>query len=129
MSEWPAMAFVSAWLFWRSRRDRLARALPEAVDVEVATGFLVLVCGAALVTAVFLLPWFSDRAPGEALATVLPLAGALCAWGLRRFPAVGTSLAAVGVALSLWLLVAGHVAEGAGISPPAGPLPWSLLGA
>lgn len=124
-----ALAFVSAWLFWRSRRERLARALPEAVDIEVAAGFLVLVCAAGLVTAVFLVPWFSDHAPGEALVAVLPLAGALCAWGLRRFPAAGTALAALGVALSLWLLVAGHLAASAGVSPPAGPLPWSLLGA
>ena len=123
------LAFVSAWLLWRSRRERLSRALPEAVDIEVATGFLVLACGAAVLTAVLLVPWFSERGPGEALATVLPLAGALCAWGMRRYPALGGVLAAIGVALSLWLLVAGHAAGTAGLSPPAGPLPWSILGA
>lgn len=122
------LAFVSLWQLWHSRRERLARALPEAIDIEVATGFLALICGAALFTAVFLLPWFAERAPGEALATVLPLAGALCAWGMRRLPGLGIALAAVGVALSIWILIAGHLAPDAGISPPVGPLPWSILG-
>jgi hypothetical protein len=122
------LAFVSVWLFWHSRRERLARALPEAIDMEVATGFLALVCAAAVLTAILLVPWFSERAPGEALATVLPVAGALCAWGMRRLPVLGIVLAAVGIALSLWLLVTGHLGAGAGISPPVGPLPWSLFG-
>ena len=123
------LAFVSVWLLWRSRRERLARALPEAVDIEVVTGFLALVCAAAVFTAVLLVPWFSERAPGEALATVLPVAGALCARGMRRLPGLGVALSAVGVTLTLWLLVAGHLAPDAGLSPPAGPLPWSILGA
>lgn len=123
------LAFVSLWLLWHSRRERLARALPEAIDIEVATGFLALICAAAVFTALLLVPWFAERAPGEALATVLPVAGALCAWGMRRLPALGLALSAVGLALTLWLLVAGHLATDAGLSPPAGPLPWSILGA
>ena len=123
------LAFVSLWQLWHSRRERLARALPEAIDIEVATGFAALICAAAIFTAVLLLPWFADRAPGEALATVLPVAGALCAWGMRKLPALGIALAAVGILLSLWLLIAGHLAQDAGLSPPAGPLPWSIFGA
>ena len=123
-----ALAFVSLWQLRHSRRERLARALPEAIDIEVATGFLALICAAAILTAVLLVPWFAERAPGEALATVLPVAGALCAWGMRRLPGLGIALAAVGVVLSLWLLFAGHLAPDAGLSPPAGPLPWSLAG-
>ena len=123
------LAFVSLWQLWHSRRERLARALPEAIDLEVATGFAALICAAAVFTAVLLLPWFADRAPGEALATVLPVAGALCAWGMRKLPAVGIALAAIGILLSLWLLIAGHLAQDAGLSPPAGPLPWSIFGA
>lgn len=122
------LAFVSLWLLWRSHRERLAKALPGAIDIEVVTEFLALICGAALFTAVFLIPWFSGRAPGEAMVTVLPVAGALCAWGMRRLPGLGIALAAIGVALSLWILVAGHLAPAAGLSPPAGPLPWSILG-
>ena len=35
-----ALAFFAAWLLWRSRRERLARAIPGQRDVEVAAALL-----------------------------------------------------------------------------------------
>ncbi len=47
-----ALAFFALWLLWRSRRDHLARALPEHRDVEVAATLCALVCGAQAFVAV-----------------------------------------------------------------------------
>jgi hypothetical protein len=121
-----ALAFVALWLLARSRRERLARALPEQVDVEVAAGFLAAICGAAVLVAVFLAPtiagaWFA----GHQLVAVLPCASALCAWGWRRFPRTGAVLAALTLAATLWVLVAPRVDDATGAAPPRGALPWT----
>ena len=63
-----ALAFFALWLLWRSRRDRLARALPEQRDVEVTATLCALVCGAQVVVAAFLAPamsgfWFPGPLP------------------------------------------------------------------
>jgi hypothetical protein len=118
------MAFVAVWLLVRSRREHLARALSEQVDVEVAAGFLVATCAAAVVVAVFLAPtlagpWFA----GRQLVCVLPLGGALAALGLRRYPRAGRALVAVTLALTAWLLIAVRVDGDAGVAPPRGALP------
>ena len=123
------LAFVSLWRLWRSRRERLARAFPGETDVEVAAGFLAAICMAAVLTAVVLYPTLHGLSPGEALVVALPCAAALCAWSLRRWPRVGTALALVGVVLSVWLLAAPRIGARAAVSPPAGPVPWSVLGA
>ncbi len=123
-----AMAFVSIALAWRSRRARLARALPEAADVEVAAHLMTAICAAALIGAVLFLPSLSGLSPGEPLIVAIPTAAALSSWGMRRYPKLAVALAAVGVALTLWLLVAARVAAEAGLAPLSGPLPWSLFG-
>ncbi len=123
-----AMAFVSLVLSWRSRRARLARALPEAGDVEVATQLLAAICGAAILSAVFLLPSLSGLSPGEPLIVVLPSAAALSSWGLRRYPRIGVALAVVGLVMTMWLLVAARLAAQSGVAPLSGPLPWSIFG-
>ena len=61
-----ALAFFALWLLWRSRRDRLARALPERGDVEVAATLCALVCAAQVFVAAFVAPtmfgfWFPGR--------------------------------------------------------------------
>jgi hypothetical protein len=119
-----ALAFVALWLLARSRHERLARVLPEQVDVEVTAGFLAWVCAAAVLVGVFLAPTIAGpRFAGHQLVAVLPLAGALSAWGLRRFPRSGALLAALTLAITVWVLVAVRVDAGAGVAPPRGALP------
>jgi hypothetical protein len=121
-----ALGFVAVWLLARSRRERLARLLPEQVDVEVAGGFLVTICAAALLVAVFAAPTIDGaHFAGHQLVCVLPLIGALCSWGWRRFPRTGMLLAAVTIALTAWTLVAVRVENGGGTAPPRGALPWT----
>jgi hypothetical protein len=120
-----ALSFVSLWLLVRSRRERLAFALYDQVDVEVTAGFLAALCAATVAFAAFLAPtiagpWF----PGHELACVLPTGGALAAWGLRRAPRAGRALAAVTVIATVWVLVVARVDADAGSAPPQGPLPW-----
>lgn len=123
-----ALTFVSIALAWRSRRARLARTLPEAADVEVAAQLMTAICAAAVIGAVFFLPTLSGLSPGEPLVVALPTAAALSSWGMRRYPKLGIVLAAIGVALTLWLLIAARVASEAGLAPLSGPLPWSIFG-
>jgi hypothetical protein len=117
-----AMAFVAVGLLVRSRRQRLAVALPGRVDVEVAAGFLVAICTAGVVVAAFLAPalggpWFA----GHELACVLPCGGALAAWGTRRFPRSGIALGVLTVAISVWLVATVRLDAGAGVAPPHVP--------
>jgi hypothetical protein len=120
-----ALAFVALWLLARSRRERLARVVAEQVDVEVTAGFLFYVCAAAVLVAAFLAPTIAGpRFAGHQLVAVLPLVGALCSWGWRRFPRTGAALASLTVALTVWVLVAPRVDDGTGVAPPRGALPW-----
>jgi hypothetical protein len=123
-----ALAFASLWLLWRSRRERLAQAFPGEVDIEVAAGFLAALCGALVLTAVLAYPSLDSLVPGEPLAVGLPCAAALCAWSLRRFPRTGAALALAGVVLTLWFLAAARLDDDAAVSPPRGPVPWSVVG-
>lgn len=118
------LGFASLWLLRRSRRDRLARAFPGEVDVEVTAGFLAAICAAAAVAAIVLLPSLGGRVPGEAVAVALPCAAGLCAWAFRRWVRVGIALALIGVALSGWMLVAARTDAGGAVSPPRGAVPW-----
>jgi hypothetical protein len=122
-----ALAFVALVLLARSRRDRLAVAVSDQVDVEVTAAFLALICAAVVLVAVFLAPGEGDPAawfPGRQLVPALPVAAALCAWGLRFAPRTGAVLTALTVAASIWLVVAGLTSDRAGLRPPTGPLPW-----
>ena len=121
------LGFASVWLLWQSRRDRLSRAFPAAVDVEVAAGFLAAICAAALLAAVILVPSLAGRVPAEPLVVALPCAAGLCAWALRRWPRIGTGLAVVGVVLTCWMLVAARVDGDGAVSPPRGAVPWAQL--
>jgi hypothetical protein len=67
-------------------------------------------------------PWFA----GHELVAVLPLTGALCAWGWRRFPRAGAVLCAVTLLVTVWVLVAVRVDDSAGVAPPRGALPWTV---
>jgi len=126
-----ALAFFALWLLWRSRRDQIARALPERRDVEVAATLCALVCTAQVFVAAFLAPtmlgfWF----PGRHLLAALPPAVALCAWGLRRAPRLGAGLSAITIVSSIWLYAELRIAGGTLIGPssraPLGPLDGAL---
>ena len=99
-----ALAFVGLWLLYRSRRDRLARAVPGVRDIELTATLCTGAIGAQLMVAAFLAStmfgfWF----PPRHLLAALPLAVPLAAWGLRHAPRIGTALAALAAAASLWL--------------------------
>jgi len=123
-----ALAGVSVWLLVRSRRDRVALALPERIDVEVAAALLAATVCAGLAAAALAAPSIRGPwlVPGDVLV-VLPVAGALAAWGLRHAPRTGGALALVTLAGSAWLVVGARFGGDAGLAPPAGPLPWSGL--
>jgi hypothetical protein len=115
------LGFLGLWLLWRSRRERLALAVPGQRDVEVAATLCALLCGAQLLVAAFFArsqdgPWF----PGLHLVATLPAAAALCAWGLRRAPRAGVALAALSVALSIRFVVA-VATDASGLAPPDVP--------
>ena len=84
--------------------DHLARAVPGVRDIQLAAGLCAAVLGVQLLVAAFLAPtmfgfWF----PPRHLLAGLPLAIPLCAWGLRALPRLGTVLAALTLAASVWL--------------------------
>ncbi len=126
-----ALAFLGAWLLWRSRRDNVARALPGRRDAEVAATLCALVCGAQVLVAGVLAPtmfgfWF----PARDLVAVLPLAAGLCAWGLRRAPRAGAVLLGLTLVTSAWLLAELRIDGGGWIGPssraPLGHLEGAL---
>ena len=118
-----ALAFLGAWLLWRSRRERLARLVAERRDAEHAAFLALAVCAgqagvAAFATPALAGPWF----PGTQLVAALPCAVPLLAWGLRWAPRAGAVLAALTMLASGWL-----VAGGGGWSPPGSDAPWGPL--
>jgi hypothetical protein len=120
-----ALAFLAAWLLWRSRRERVARALPERRDAEVAAFVLLGICAGQIAVAAFGAPtmfgfWF----PGRHLVAALPAAAALTAWGLRHAPRTGAVLGALTLAASAWLLGALWLGEADGWVFPEVPAPW-----
>jgi hypothetical protein len=121
------LAFAGLWWLWRSHRDRLARAVPGLREVELTAGLCAAVLGAQLLVAAFLAPsmfglWF----PARHLLAALPLTIPLVAWGLRHAPRVGTALAALTLAASVWLYVDVRWGEGSLVASrpdaPFGPL-------
>jgi hypothetical protein len=122
-----ALSFFGVWLAWRSRRERVARAVPEREDVEVAAGLLSILVGAQVLVATFAAPslagpWFPDRH----LVAALPAAAALAAWGLRHARRAGMVLCAITLAAGAWLYVALRVTGGSWADPPH-EIPWGPL--
>jgi hypothetical protein len=102
------LAFAGVWLLWRSRHERLGRIVADQRDAEHAAFLALAVCAAQVLVAAFTAPslegaWF----PGRQLAPALPCSVALIAWGWRRLPRAGAALAALTVATSAWVLLAG----------------------
>lgn len=123
-----ALAIYAVWLLWRSRRDRLARALPGQADVESVAGMLAGVVGAGLLAAALLTPLGGlPSYPARALLPVLPVAGALVAWALRYAARVGAVLAALTLVASAWLLAALATGAAGGWADPGDHPPWGSL--
>jgi hypothetical protein len=117
-----ALAFLGAWLLWRSRRARLARLVAERRDAEHAAFLALAVCAGQVAVAAFTAPalggpWF----PGTQLVAALPCAVPLVAWGLRHAPRVGLALGALTVGTSAWLALTAEWA------PPSSDAPWGPL--
>jgi hypothetical protein len=122
------LALYAVWLLWRSRRDRLARAIVDQAEVESIAGMTAGVVGAGLLAAALLSPLSGLPAyPARALVPVLPLAGALVAWALRHAPRTGAALAALTALASGWLLVALATGAAGGWADPGEHPPWGAL--
>jgi hypothetical protein len=114
-----ALAFLGAWLLWRSRRERLGRLVAEQRDAEHAAFLALAVCAAQVAVAAFASPslagpWF----PGTQLVAALPCAVPLLAWGLRHAPRAGLALGALTLGASAWLALTAEWA------PPESDAPW-----
>ena len=108
-----ALAFGGLWWLWHARRDRVTQAVPGVRRIELAAGLCAAVLGAQLLVAAFGAPtmfgfWF----PPRHLLAALPLAVPLVAWGLRHLPRLGTALALLTVAASVWLYADVRWADG-----------------
>lgn len=121
-----ALMFAGLWWLWRSLRDRLARAVPGARDIEVTAGLCGAVLGAQLIVAVLAPTMFGFWFPPRHLLASLPLAVPLVAWGLRHAPRVGFALALLTLAASVWVYVDLRWAGGSFVTErpdaPLGPL-------
>jgi hypothetical protein len=122
-----ALVFAGLWWLWRSRRERLARAVPGLREIEVTAGLCAAALGAQLIVSAGLAPtmfgfWF----PGRHMLASLPLAVPLIAWGLRHAPRIGIALSALTLAASAWLYVEVRWADGSFVTErpdaPFGPL-------
>ena len=96
----------AAWLLWRSRRAHLAQLVEARADAEAAAELALWAWGAVLLVAAFAAPsidgeWFA----GRQVVAGLPLAAALCAWGLRHAPRTGAVLGGLTLLGSLWLAI------------------------
>ena len=117
-----AAALLGAWLLWRSRRERLARAVAGQRDAEHAALLALAVCAGQVAVAAFATPrlegpWF----PGTQLVAALPCMVPLVAWGLRHAPRAGMALGGLTVVASLWLALTTQWA------PPDSDAPWGPL--
>jgi hypothetical protein len=122
-----ALAFAGLWWLWRSHRDRLARAVPQLREIELTADLCAAVLGVQLLVAAFLAPtmfgfWF----PARHLVAALPLAIPLVGWGLRHAPRVGSALAALTVAASVWLYLDLRFAGGS-FATQRPDAPWGPL--
>ena len=125
------LAFYALWLLWRSRRDHIARIVPERATVEVAATLCALVCAAQVLVATFVAPaMFGFFFPGRYLVAALPVAVALVAWGMRQAPRTGTGLVALTFVTSVWwyaeLRLGDATLVGSGAQAPLGPLDAAL---
>ena len=121
------LGFVGLWLLWRGHQERLAAAVPGYRAMAACAGLCATAIGLQVVVAAFVAPvidgpWFA----GRQLIAVLPLAIPLCAWGLRHLPRVGSALALLTAAASVWLYVDVRFGSG-GLAAGQPDAPWGPL--
>jgi hypothetical protein len=121
------LGFVGLWLLWRGHQERLAAAVPGYRAIAACAGLCAAAIGAQLLVAAFAAPaidgpWFA----GRQLIAVLPLAIPLSAWGLRHLPRLGSALALLTVAASVWLYVDVRAGSG-GLAAGQPDAPWGPL--
>lgn len=106
-----ALAGVTAWLLWRSVRDRVKLVAHDRVDVEVAVAAIGLTALASLVIGAVVAPRLDGPwlVPPDALVA-LPLLAALGAWAAQRFARAAAVLGAGTVALSVGVVASGFPA-------------------
>lgn len=123
-----ALAVFGVWLLWRSRRDALARMLPERREAESAAG-LALAVGACLllVAAVFGSGATGDSFPGRHLVAAMPPAAVLVAWASRHLPRTALVLSALTALTTAWLLISLRVGADDAWGPPTSNVPWGPL--
>lgn len=123
-----ALAVYGIWLLWRSRRDALARMLPERREAESTAG-LALGVGACLllVAAVFGSGATGDRFPGRHLVAAMPGAAILIAWASRHLPRTALALSALTVLTTAWLLVSLRIGADDAWGAPTSSVPWGPL--
>ena len=121
------LAFAGLWFTYRSRRELLARAVPQLREMERAATMCAAAVGAHLLVAAFLAPtMFGPWFPPRYLVAGLVLAVPLVALGLRHLPRTGTALALLSLAASVWLWLDVRLGGGGLVEPrpdaPFGPL-------
>jgi len=121
------LAFVGLWLLWRGHRERLAQAVPGYRTIAAGAGVCAAAIAIQLVVAAFMAPavdgpWF----PGRQMVAVLPLSIPLVAWGLRHMPRLGSLLAALTAAASVWLFIDVRFGGG-GLAAGRPDAPWGPL--
>lgn len=123
-----ALAFFGIWLLWRSRRDALARMLPERRSAEGVAGLAAAVFGALLIVAVAFNPEApGDVFPGRHLVASLPLAAILVAWSTRHLPHLALGLSALTLLTTAWLVVGLRAGWRDAWAPPTSSVPWGPL--
>ena len=123
-----ALAAFGVWLLWRSRRDALARMLPERREAESAAG-LALGVGACLllVAAVFGDGAAGESFPGRYLVAAMPGAAILVAWAGRHLPRTALALGALTLLTTAWLLVSLRIGDDDAWGTPTSSVPWGPL--
>jgi hypothetical protein len=122
-----ALAIYGALVLWREQRSGIARAIPGLRGEQAAA----LLCGGAALTQLLVATFLSPTAfgfwfPGRHLVGALPLAVPIVALGLRRAPRVGSVLALIGIAASVWIYLDVRVGSG-GLVAGLPNAPWGPL--
>lgn len=122
------LAVFGVWLLWRSRRDALARLLPERREAESVAG-LALAVGACLllVASAFGSGSMGDAFPGRHLVAAMPAAAVLVAWASRHLPRGFLVLGVLTTLTTAWLLVSLRAGTANAWGPPTSSVPWGPL--
>ena len=121
-----ALAFAGAWVLYRASRERLARAIAGLGEELGVARLCACAALATVLTAAFFVPDVSGRGfPARELIAAVPLLVPLVALGLRQAPRIGTALALLGVAGSVWLWIA--VRSGGALLSDHPRVPWGPL--